>query len=454
MIRQVSWLTRYRIRLFVRNSMWLFPALSIPAGLVSLKLLLSLENYFGWTSSVSLDTARLVISMVASSMFTLIALVCSAVLVAVQLASAQLTPRIIAVVYRDPFRKVALALFTFTFTFSVGVLARLEASQPVPLLTGYVAAYGFLLNLALLLVFVDGMGKSLRPSSALRTVGLLGREVVTSVYPHWLDERHSAPPEPVKALERAPRRVVLNEVDGALLMFDLKGLLWRARRYDCLIELVPEVGDFVAAGDPLFRIYEGGDRIPDEVLRGSVALGHERTLELDPMFAFRVIVDIASKALSPAVNDPTTAVLAIDQIHHLLRLVGRRYLAEGHVRDASGRVRFVHRTPNWEDFVRLAVTEVRQYGRDSIQVMRRLRAMLENLVETLPELRVPLLRKELDLLESSAARTFPDADDQALAAVSDLQGIGGSRVWWRAEAAKVEAVKVEAAGPSSNGGAS
>lgn len=446
MIHQVSWLTRYRIRLFVRNSMWLFPALSIPAGLVSLKLLLSIENYFDWTTDVSLDTARLVISMVASSMFTLIALVCSAVLVAVQLASAQLTPRIIAVVYRDPFRKMALALFTFTFTFSVGVLARLEASQPIPLLTSYVATYGFLLNLALLLVFVDGMGKSLRPSSALRTVGLLGREVVTAVYPHWLDEQHSAPPEPVKALEKVPRRVILNEVDGALLMFDMKGLMWRARRYNCLIELVPEVGDFVAAGDPLFRIYEGGDRISDEVLRGSVALGHERTLEQDPMFAFRIIVDIASKALSPAINDPTTAVLAIDQIHHLLRLVGRRYLAEGHAADASGRVRFVHRTPNWEDFVRLAVTEVRQYGRDSIQVMRRLRAMLENLIETLPEIRVPLLRKELDLLECSSMRTFPDVADRALAAVSDLQGIGGSRVWWRAEVAGVEAVR-----PSSNG---
>lgn len=449
MIRQVSWLTRYRIRLHVRNSMWLFPALSIPAGLVSLWLLLRIERYFGWTSSVSLDTARLVMSMVASSMFTLLALVCSAVLVAVQLAGAQLTPRIIAIIYRDPFRKMALALFTFSFTFAVGVLARLEAYEPMPLLTGYVAAYGFLLNLVMLLVFVDGMGKSLRPSSALRNMGRLGREVVESVYPHWLDERHSAPPEPIKALEKGPRRVVLNEVDGALLAFDMKGLLWRARRYECVIELVPEVGDFVAAGDPLFRLYEGGDRIPDEVLRGSVALGQERTLEQDPMFAFRIIVDIASKALSPAINDPTTAVLAIDQIHHLLRLVGRRYLAEGHVADASGRARFVHRTPNWEDFVRLAVTEVRQYGRDSIQVMRRLRAMLENLIETLPEIRAPLLRRELDLLESSSKRTFPDADDQALAVVSDLQGIGGSRVWRPAEKVGVTAVS-----PSSNGGAS
>jgi uncharacterized membrane protein len=140
------------------------------------------------------------------------------------------------------------------------------------------------------------------------------------------------------------------------------------------------------------------------------------------------MVDIASKALSPAVNDPTTAVLAIDQIHHLLRDVGNRYLAEGREKDRAGRLRLAYRTPNWEDFVHLAITEVRQYGRDSIQVMRRLRAMLENLIETLPERRRLLLRKELRLLESSAMRTFPDLHDQTLAQISDLQGMGGTQV--------------------------
>jgi len=161
-------------------------------------------------------------------------------------------------------------------------------------------------------------------------------------------------------------------------------------------------------------------------LRKSVALGPERTLEQDPMFAFRIIVDIASKALSPAINDPTTAVLAIDQLHHLLRDVGCRSLAEGRETDNQGQLRLVYRTPNWEDFVYLAVTEIRHYGRDSIQIMRRLRAMLENLIETLPALRAPLLRQELRLLESSAKRMFPDVDDQALATTGDLQGMGGS----------------------------
>lgn len=421
----MSWLRRYRVRLYIRNSLWVFPALGIVAGLVTVRLLVYFDRAFGWELSISSETARAIMGTVASSMFTLLVLVCSAVLLAVQLASAQLTPRIIILIYRNPFRKTALSVFAFTFTFSVAILPRLEGA--VPMLTVYLAAYGFLLNLALFLFFIDGMGKTLRPSSALRGVALLGREVIRDVYPRRLDENHSAPPEPVKCLEEKPERLVLNRVDGAVLAFDMQGLVSLAGQSNCLIELVPEVGDFVAAGDPLFRIFEGGEALREADLRDSVALGPERTLEQDPMFAFRIMADIASKALSPAINDPTTAVLAIDQIHHLLRDVGNRYLAEGQERDSAGRVRLVYRTPNWEDFVHLAVTEIRQYGRDSIQVMRRLRAMLENLIETLPERRTPLLRRELHLLEASSKRTFPDMDDQTLAEVSDLQGMGGSR---------------------------
>ena len=150
-------------------------------------------------------------------------------------------------------------------------------------------------------------------------------------------------------------------------------------------------------------------------------------MEQDPAFAFRIIVDIASKALSPAINDPTTAVLAIDQIHHLLRSVGGRYLDEGLAHDRSGALRLVYRTPDWEDFVYLAVTEIRQFGGTSIQVARRLRAMIENLIEVLPRERTALLRGELELLHRSAGRSFPEPADQALAGVSDLQGVGGKQ---------------------------
>ena len=419
----MSWLDRHRLKLYIRNSIWVFPVLSIAAGLIAVALLNRLDHVLGWQINLGPDTARTVMGTVAGSMFTLVVVSSSAVLVAVQLASAQLTPRIIALVYRGRMRKFCISAFVFTFTFSVGALVRIE--NTVPLLTSYVAAYGFLVNLALFLYFIDGMGKTLRPGSALQDVGIAGRGVIQSVYPSKLREDQPLIAKPLEVLKREPSRVIINEVDGVVLAFDRRGLMAMAEQANCLIELVPQVGDFVAAGDPLYRLFDGGETIPEEKLKSSIAFGQERTLEQDPTYAFRIIVDIASKALSPAINDPTTAVLAIDQIHHLLRNVGSRSLAQGHETNSRGELRLVYRTPDWEDFVHLAVTEIRQYGRDSIQIMRRLRAMLENLIQTLPERRAPMLRLELSLLQTSAKRMFVDLYDQALAETGDLQGMGG-----------------------------
>ena len=419
----MSWLQRYRIQLFVRNSLWLSPALAIVAALISVSVITRFERAAGSQLNISAETGRIIMSTVAASLFSLVILVSSAVLLAVQLASAQLTPRIIAMVYRNTSLKMCLALFIFSFTFSVGVLVRIE--DAVPRLAGYIAAYGFLFDIVLFVFFIDRIGKTLRPSAAVRAVGLAGREVIRAVYPSLLGDQ-SEPSMPVEAFERTPRRVVTNNTDGAVLAFDLKGLVQLAQDSNCVVELVPGVGNFIASGDPLFWVYGDGHRLTEDRLRNSVAVDQERTLEQDPMFAFRIIVDIASKALSPAINDPTTAVLAIDQLHHLLREVGKHYLDEHHARDSQGQIRVLFRTPDWEDFVHMATTEIRQYGRDSIQVQRRLRAMLKDLIETLPSERAPVLQKELALLKSSSTRAFPDLDDQSLAQWGDPQGIGGS----------------------------
>jgi uncharacterized membrane protein len=419
----MNWNKRYRIKLYVHHSIWIFPVLSIAAALIAVAILNRIELALNLKMDLTPETARTVMGIIAGSMFSLVVIASSAVLLAVQLASAQMTPRLIALIYRSNIRRFSISLFVFTFTFSVAVLVRID--QHVPALTSYVAAYGFLLSLALFLFFLDHIGKTLRPSTALRRVALAGRDVIHSVYPRQLHEQRSVPGKPTMSLNGHQHRVVLNKVDGVILAIDLRGLVTLAEQANCLIELVPQVGDFVAAGDPLFRIYEGGDTLRDDQLRGSIAVGQERTLEQDPMFALRIMVDIASKALSPAINDPTTAVLSIDQLHHLLRDVGNRHLSDGRETDSKGHLRLIYRTPTWEEFVYLGVTEIRQYGRESVQVMRRLKAMLENLIETLPERRSPLLRQELRLLAISSKRTFLDADDQSLADTADLQGIGG-----------------------------
>jgi uncharacterized membrane protein len=382
-----------------------------------------IEAAMGWQLDLPVDTAQAVLATMASSMFTFIVFVSSALLVAVQLASSQLTPRIIAIVFRDPVTKISLVVFVFTFTFSLAVLARVTTS--VPPLASRLAYLSCLASLGVFLFLIDHVGKALRPSGALWAVASLGREVIANVYPRRLSEapNSAAGPEPVISSE--PTRIIMNRRDGTVLAFDTSGLVSLAQRADCVIELVPQVGDFIAMGDPLFRIYHGGKDVSADALDQSVAVGQERTLQQDSAFAIRIIVDIASKGLSPAINDPTTAVLALDQIHHLLRDLGSRRLDDGRVRDKAGRLRLVYRTPDWEDFVHLAVTEIRQFGQASIQIARRLRAMLENLILTVPDERATLLRQELKLLHRSAERFFKEPEDRALADVSDFQGVGG-----------------------------
>ena len=218
--------------------------------------------------------------------------------------------------------------------------------------------------------------------------------------------------------------------DGAseiVVAVDLATLVREARWVDGVVEFVPLVGDFVATGQPLFMLYGGAADLSDQLLRTTVAFGPERTMEQDPMFSFRILVDIALKALSPAINDPTTAVLAIDQIHRLLRVVGGRSLRGEGIPDQQGRLRVIHRTPNWEDFVQVSCHEIRAAGAAQMQVARRLRAILDNLTNSLPAHRHPALNEQRQRLDQAIAVSYAVPGDLALAREPDPQGLGGSR---------------------------
>jgi uncharacterized membrane protein len=423
----MTWLQRYRIRHYINNSIVVLPVLGIVAAVITAWGLHSLETRMGWESSLSAESARSVILTFAAAMLTFIVFLSSTLLVAVQLASGQLTPRIIAFVFRDPVTKFALTVFVYTFSLSLAVLIRIE--DTVPLISPKLAVWGCVASLCAFFYLIDHVGKELRPSGVLKRIALSGREVIESVYPRPLNGSPETPRALFDFLDQEPTLTIASSKTGVVLAFDPQGLGALARRTDCLIELVPQVGDFVAAGDPLFRVYQNGKGLSADEACQCVAVGQERTQEQDPTLAFRIIVDIAAKGLSPAINDPTTAVLAIDQIHHLLRRVGKRRLDEGVIRDDTGQIRLVYRTPNWSDFVQLAITEIRQFGGPCIQIARRLRAMLENLIETLPAERTALLVRELDVLERTAERMFPDPEDRALAATGDTQGMGGASEW-------------------------
>jgi uncharacterized membrane protein len=169
----------------------------------------------------------------------------------------------------------------------------------------------------------------------------------------------------------------------------------------------------------------------EDKLRRTIALGIERTIEQDPAFAIRIIVDIANLALSPAVNDPTTAVRVLDHLGDVLREIGTTHLERSSER-AEGRRYVVMPARRWDDFLALGVTEIREYGARAVQVNRRLRAMLEELrEEVLPKNR-PAVEDELARLDASVGRQFAESPDVDRARTADREGIGGSSLSSRA----------------------
>jgi len=421
----MTWEQRYRLSHSISTSLALWGGFSLLAALIAAPVVRRLDQASGWVLfGFSTDGARALLGTLVGSMLTFIVFVLSATLIVVQLASGQLTPRIIGLVFARPWVKATLAIFTFTYAYTLSALARVESRVP-----DLHVSVAVLLNLACILVFflfVQRLSSGLRPSTMMRLVADRGRTVIEQVYPVEFDPKQPPNATPDE-LPVAPLHVVAFEGrTGVLMAFSESELVRLAREANAVVVLLPQVGDPLSPGDQLFRVHGGTHPIARDALRGCVAVGPERTLEQDPRFAFRILVDIANKALSPAVNDPTTAVLALDQLDHLLLFLGRRRLSDGRGLDGDGSLRVVYDTPNWPNYVALAVSEIRQFGAGSMQVGRRLRAMLDHLIRELPEDRWPPLQEELALLGNSVQREFRDEVDRQRAAVADQQGVGAS----------------------------
>ena len=210
--------------------------------------------------------------------------------------------------------------------------------------------------------------------------------------------------------------------------FDTKALVLQAQQANALIVMTCAVGDTLVDDTQLLQVHGATGQISKEALLRSVHLNRERTFEQDPKYPIRLLVDIAIKALSAAINDPTTAVQTIDQIEDLLRRLGRCDLDAGYVADAYGDVRLIFPMPTWDDYLTLAFDEIRQYGASSVQVMRRLRSALVGLTEYLPSVeRVGAVQRYLEHLDKIIAHSPLDAEDQLMARYEDRQGLGLSR---------------------------
>jgi uncharacterized membrane protein len=419
----MRWNQRYLLSSYVRSSLWVVPFFAIPLSLVAVRLVHRLDIWLGWSFlGIQAADAKTLLEAFVSATLAFVVFTFGSLLVAIQVASAQMTPRIIATtLLRNDLVKYTVGLLIFTLMFALGAQNRLD-EQAYQLLA-FVAILLGMTSFAGFFYLIDYASRLLRPISILTRVGDNGIAVVESVYPNPSSGPSRENELPIPA---TPNAVVKHQgTSGIVLAVHIERLLKKAERSDGVIQFVPQVGDFVAVDDPLFNLYAGSRSIDAATLRALVAFGSERTMDQDPTFAFRIVVDIALKALSPAINDPTTAVLAIDQLHRMLRSVGKRDLRTDEILNKSGRLRVIFRTPNWEDFVHLAFSEIRYCGSNNLQIVRRLRAMIENLVQTLPQHRHTALRRELSLLDREITKNFSYPEDLALARIADSQGLGG-----------------------------
>ena len=428
----MQWNRRYARRSYVSGSMWVVPLVALLVYGIFHRGVNALGNWLveeGWASEtasflgLSVEGARVQLQTFITLNLSFLVFTFGSLLVAIQVAGGQYTPRIIATtLLRDNVIRVIVGIFLFTLAFAMRVLTRTDdtVKQLDVLVSGVLGIFSVMVFLFL----IDYAARLLRPVSLVQRVGETGIGVIQGVYKG--PTRDPGPVEPsIPRLE--PTRDVLHKgKSGVVLAVDLKGLVALARQADGRIEFVPQVGDFLAVDEPIFRLHGGAAAIEDQRLRASVALGSERTLEQDPTFALRNLVDIAIKALSAAINDPTTAVMAIDQLHRMLRVVGLRHLHNDVLRDETSNVRLIFVTPKWEDYVHLTCTEIRHCGGRSVQVMRRMRSMLEHLLQSLPEHRHAELRRQLDLLDRTVDDSFAFAEDRALARIPDPQGLGGA----------------------------
>ena len=424
--RRLRWNRHYRVSSYLKSALWTVPLIAIAVVFVVAPLLRALDLWLGWQfNALAPAGAQGLYQTVITLTLSFLVFTFGSLLVAIQVAGGQLTPRIIAtLLLRDNVVRYSVGLFVFTLVFAVMALNRVETHvhQLVALLTAILG----IACIADFLFLIDYAARLLRPVSVVASVGDEGIEVIRSVYPARSAE---VLPEagPLRAQIGAPARTVPHDSKaGIVLAVDLPTLVMLARRHGGVIEVMPQVGDFMATDEPLFSLYGAAAAIPDASVRATIAMGPERTLEQDPMFAFRILADIALKALSPAINDPTTAVIAIDQIHRLLRFLGKHHLRGEVVRDDFGAPRVIFRTPNWEDYVHLACSEIRACGTGNMQIARRMRALLEDVARVLPEYRLPSIESELILLDRTIESGFAYPEDRALARIPDVQGLGGS----------------------------
>ncbi|HSL57174.1 MAG TPA: DUF2254 domain-containing protein [Acidimicrobiales bacterium] len=410
-----------RLREALRTSLWAVPTLATAVAALLAVALLAIDRrvadldgtQFGFSGGPG--AASDLLGTIATSVLSVAGVVFSITMLVLQQASRQLSPRVMRTFLRDWPSQLTLGAFISTFAYAMIVLSQVRTVDELAFAPG-LATWGALaltaVSVGMFVMFIHHVATSLQPTTV---IGRVGRETAAALdppYPGGIGDDadpDAAPPDgpPDRTLDWDGRAGTLTAIDG-------QGLLEWAASHDAVVVLRLQVGHYVTTGTPLLDVWcDDHDAIEAIDLDALVGTGRERTMVDDPVFGFRQLVDIAVRALSPGVNDPTTAVQVLDELHDRLRQLATVEIPSA-CRTDDGVLRLVLPRPEWDDYLALAVDEIRHHAERASHVLHRLGAMLADLDTVVPEHRGELLAEERRLVVSTVDRVFADRHDRQL----------------------------------------
>ena len=316
--------------------LWFIPVLCVLGGLLLSVMTLAVDRARGfdviprWLTGGP-DAALGILSTIALSMVSLATLVLTITMVVVQLAMGQFSPRIVQTFLRDRPSQLAIGLFVATFAHAMVAMREVhfEGEGRVPGIAIAVAYLLVLTSIAMLVLYVNHIGRSLRVSALIELVGTDTRRLLDEHYPDVMTKGSENDPD-----------VVVAPTSGVLVSIDHDRLVELATVADCVLHVVPPVGAFVPSGCALLRVEGQSSRLDRDAALDALGSSLERTLEEDVAYGFRMLVDMAERALSDSpFLDPTTAVQALDRLHDGMRQLAVRAIPDGNWRDEAGHLR-------------------------------------------------------------------------------------------------------------------
>jgi uncharacterized membrane protein len=415
----------------LRSSLWFLPAL-IVLGMVALGVALvevdtfvsaDLPRRYPRLFGAGAEGSRGMLATIAGSVMTAVSVTFSITLASLALAASQYTPRVLRNFMRSRANQVVLGVLTGIFAYCLVVLRTVRGGNGIEFVPSLSVLCGFVLALVgvgVLIFFIHHTAVSIQASSLIAAIADETVEAAASLFPEELGE--DAEQEESGAEERQPDlpdslawQCVPALRTGYVQFVDIDELLRFAREHDAVVKMECGVGSFVIAGTPLVSMAVPGalDKAMGKELEGWFTISRYRTVEQDVGFGIRQIVDIALKALSPGVNDTTTAVTCVDYLTAILVRLAQRRIPSPYRYDA-GHLRVIAAGPTFEQLLTQALEQIRTNAEGNLAVIRR---MLDGIrivaAQTRSPRRLRALRSHLDLLSELIGRTIPSPHDRA-----------------------------------------